>query len=664
MFSLLKHIPVCILILILGIIVPSVFGESDPVKYEAKIFPSEIFEGESAQLVLSITNLDIDQSPDLSSLKEDFDVVELPPTKRSDVKISNYGSQVNRIETRVIDYNYTLKPKRSGVLNIAPPEIETNGQKLIADPVALKVKEKSQTDLVYLELASNHPAKLYPLVPVEIVLNVFIKQFPGKFAERDPLDVIVENLEEPRLTIPWLESKAIGKNIYGHESLEDWLNGYFSEKSGFAINNYRLSSNPFDFPFSFFSDSRRETYFHPKAKIVNRIDSTGASTPYWEYSFRKKFTPLNAGSYVFPEATLKGNFIDFTSPDQPVATPIYLSTSPLTLEVTPIPEENAPNNYVGVYGKIEQKTSLSSAKVTVGEAVKLTISYTGYGVFDSAAPLDLSADPQIAKYFKVYKPEERSLESGVAFDYTLRPIQPFHGEIATIRSSYFNVESGTFEELESQLGDLEIEVGPASDAPIVSSDQTIDSKKSSSTLDQAPPSSPRLKRIYIVVLSLLLLILSLIGGIILSVKHRKKINLSAAQILRHVQPILEAGIAKFENSPTESLLLIRKAFLFLVAQKLPHSLESLTDAEILDFLSKEFQSEINNSPKNALLIKDLCDFFQLAEKIRFSDSRENIADFAERTRALFKSWTSLLQEKYVHIPSGSLSDLSCQQKIS
>ena len=664
MFSLLKHIPVYILILILGIRISSVFGESDSVKYEAKIFPSEIFEGESAQLVLSITNLDVDKSPDLSSLKEDFDVVELPPTKRSDVKISNYGSQVNRIETSVVDYNYTLKPKRIGVLNIAPPEIETNGQKLIADPVALKVKEKSQTDLVYLELASNHPEKLYPLVPAEIILNVFIKQFPDKFAERDPLDVIVENLEESRLTIPWLESKTIGKNIYEHESLEDWLNGYFSEKSGFAINNYHLSSNPFDFPFSFFSDSRRKTYFHPKAKIVNRTDSTGASIPYWEYSFRKKFTPINAGSYVFPEATLKGNIIDFTSPDQPVATPIYLSPSPLTLEVSPIPEENAPNNYVGVYGKIEQKTSLSSTMATVGEAVKLTISYTGYGVFDSAAPLDLSTDPQIAKYFKVYKPEERSLESGVAFDYTLRPIHPFHGEIATIRSSYFNVESGTFEELESQLGDLEIEVVPASDAPIDSSDQTVDSKESSSSTAQESRSAPHFQRLSIIVLALVSLILAMAGGIFLSLKQRKKATLSSAQIFRHVQPILEAGIAKFENSPTESLLLIRKAFLFLVAQKLPHSLESLTDAEILDFLSKEFQSEITNSPKHALLIRDLSDFFQLAEKIRFSDSRENIADFAERVRALFKSWSALLQEKYVHLPAGSLSDLSPQHKIS
>ena len=664
MFSLLRRFPVYIFILILGIRIPSVFAESDDVKYEAKIIPSEIFEGESVQLVLSITNLDIDKSPDLTCLQGDFDVVELPPTKRSDVKITNYGSQVNRIETRVIDYNYTLKPKRSGVFNLEPPVIEKSGQKLIAAPVTLRVKDKSQTDLVYLELSSTHPDKLYPLVPIELVLSVFIKQFPDQFAERDPLDVIVENLEEPRLTIPWLESKTIDKTIYEHEPLEDWLNGYYSNKSGFAINNYRLSSDPFDFPFSFFSNAERKTYFHPKANIVSRTDSTGATAPYWEYSFRKKLTPINAGSYVFPEVTLKGNFIDFSSPTQPTATPIYLSTTPLTVEVAPIPEETAPDNYVGVYGKIEQKTSLSSKKATVGEALKLTISYTGYGVFDSAAPLDLSSDPQIAKYFKVYKPEERSLESGVAFDYSLRPLQPFHGEITKIRSSYFNVESGTFEELESQLGDLEIEVVPASDAPIVSSSQAADSMESVSTINQASPSSPRLKRVCIVGLSSILSILALAGGIFISIKHRRKRSLSAAKIFQHVQPILEAGIAKFENSPADSFLLIRKAFLFLVAQKLPHSFESLTDAEIQEFLNKEFQPEINNSPKTALLIKDVCDFFQLAEKIRFSDSGENIEDFAERVRDLFKSWTSLLQAKYAHLPSGSLSDLFPQQKVS
>ena len=73
---------------------------------------------------------------------------------------------------------------------------------------------------------------------------------------------------------------------------------------------------------------------------------------------------------------------------------------------------------------------------------------------------------------------------------------------------------------------------------------------------------------------------------------------------------------------------------------------------------------INNSPKTALLIKDVCDFFQLAEKIRFSDSGENIEEFAERVRDLFKSWTSLLQAKYAHLPSGSLSDLFPQQKVS
>lgn len=664
MFPLLRYIPIYIFILVLGTRIPSVFGESDATKYGAKIFPSEIFEGESAQLVLSVTNMELDKAPDLTGLQAEFDVVELPPTKRSDVKITNYGSQVNRIETRVVDYNYTLKPNRSGVFNVELPVIEANGQKLSADPVSLKVKAKSQTDLVYLELSAIHPDKLYPLVPLEVVLNVFIKQYPDQFAKRDPLDVIVENLEEPRLTIPWLESKTIDKNFYEHETLEDWLNGYFSDKSGFAINNYRLSSSPFDFPFSFFSDSRQQTYFHPKADVVSRADSTGASVPYWKYSFRKKITPINAGSYDLPSVTLKGNFINFASSDHPSAMPIYLSTSPLTIEVAPIPEETAPDNYVGIYGKIEQKASLSSTKATVGEALKLTISYTGYGVFDSAAPLDLSTDPQITKYFKVYKPEERSLESGIAFDYTLRPTQAFHGEITKICSSYFNVESGTFEKLESNSGDLEIEVVPAPEAKTSPSDEAEYSKEFAPTSEQESPTSPRLKRFGVVAISASLIILVLGGGVFLAVKHRKEAGLSADQILRHALPILEAGIAKFEHSPADSFLLIRKAFLFLVAQKLPHSLAALTDAEIQNFLNREFQSEMNSSPKTALFIKELSEFFELAEKIRFSESKENVVDFAERVRSLYNSWISLLQKKYVHLPAGSLSDLSPKQKIS
>ena len=622
----------------------ALYGAEGEPKLEISVTPKEIYEGESAKLTISVTNAKLDTPPSLEQLRDDFSIESLEPTKRSSVRIINSV----RTENYATDYNYRLTPKRVGVITIPPPTIEVEGKRLQAEPVELAVREKTKTDLVLLEVETSANKPIYPLVPFEVSVNVYVKEYPPKYKEYDPLLLIVHNLDAPLLSIPWLESRDFDDNL-ASEPLDDWLKKLSARDYGFALNNYRRSNGVFDFDFSFFDEPIRKSFFLPKPEKVTRSDASGKNASFWKYSFTRKMRATSPSTFSFAPATLKGDFLDFSDADEPKSRPIFLSSPPLSVQIKEIPIENAPDNYVGIYGDIKQEASLSTNEASVGDAITLTLAYAGYGSFTAASAPNISELDGIKGVFRVYPASERSIDSGVAFDYKLRPLKEGTFEFPAIKASFFNVESGRFETMESATSQFIVKAGvlAASDdlneTTIKVPTGVAKNRNSENVLKRQ---KERFKLIAIIVVgafaSFAVLASVFFAGRKALQIHTERVASSNRRILASARKTLDMGLFKLDATPSEGFSLIRLAFLQLVGKRLPHALDSYTDAEIIDFLNVEFAKETRkeSGPNNTLA--RLKDFFEQSEKIRFGGCSSLDSNYKENVVALFDSWSTVL----------------------
>lgn len=626
---------------------------------QIRVEPSEIYEGESTLLTASVVNTTLDKEPDISSLQSDFDVVTLEPTTRSSIRTFYNGSEERREEKRITEYRFQLTPQKAGDYVVKSPEMYAEGKLLETKTATLKVKESSHTDLVILETTVSPEGPVYPLVPFEVSVNVFVKEAPEKYQSSDILELIVNNLGAPNLTIPWLQSRTIISGTIEDGELEEWLTQLSKKRYGFTLNNFQLSRDIFDFGFSFFDDHRQSTMFLPKSESVERVDNSGETVKYQKYSFVRKLRASKPQTFNFSSSTLKGYFIDFSNLSGPKQLPIFLTSKPVSMTVKAIPEENAPEDYIGVYGDVKQSVEISSDDVAVGDAFTLTVSLQGYGSFEGAKAPELKNEFP-PDDFKIYQATERSLENGVAFDYKIRPVKSGRLTIPGIRTSYFNVEQGKFVREESQPISMTIR---ESLLPTDQSSLDEDSKEETSNsfsvmrtkeLKHASQS----KRIFFVIGIIALALVVFVFGVFskkMLAYYNLRVEASNKRIREAAQSTLNEGLNKINESPTAGIQLLRIAFVQLIGKRFTQSIDALTDAEIISFFDNELNEKKQTSHifkfdnhddvsyrESVKTLRQIRLFFQNAEQIRFGGNVINDDNFATNTQTLFENWVRLL----------------------
>jgi hypothetical protein len=647
-----------------SILVPtSVLADSPAPTAYMRLDPNEIYEGESTLLTVSVINMTLDEDPNVSALESDFAVVPLGPSTRTSIRSYFNGSQEQRVETLTTDYRYQLTPKKTGNVTIKAPGMLVDSAQVEAAPITLTVKESTQTDLVILEMSAS-PTSVYPLVPFEVSIDVLVKEAPEKYQSRNLLDIIANNLGAPKLTIPWLQSRAIASNVIEEADLEEWLNEISNKNYGFALNNFQLSRDFFDFGFSMFDDRRQIAMFLPQAKSEERINNVGEKVKYQKYSFKRKMRGTKPIKLDFSPASLKGYFIDFTDISEPKQQSVFLSSQPVSVTVKAIPEEEAPDNYVGIYGNVKQNVEISSDDVAVGDAFTLTIAFQGYGSFEGAVAPDLIGifPPE---EFKLYKATERSLENGVAFDYIIRPIIQGNTVIPSIKTSFFNVELGKFVEEESQPINIAIRKSLLTKDDSVSNAPSRDSSiaPNSQTTSSIEKQKAKTNRFLVLTLIIVLFVFSIYFVFLISRKllsiYNIRLEASNKRIREAAQSALNEGLEIIKDSPSEGIKFLRIAFIQLIGKRFTQTVEALTDAEIIAFFDKELNEKKQasrlfklekldeDSQKEVInILQKLKIFFQKAEKIRFGGGAITDENFNFSVKNLFQDWIKLLSRHY------------------
>lgn len=175
---------------------------------------------------------------------------------------------------------------------------------------------------------------------------------------------------------------------------------------------------------------------------------------YAHYQAKETFlSPIKTGDYNIPAYDFQVNVSsgDFFNPSKP----FYFRTDPVTLKVKPLPEDNKPQDFSGIVGKLNLEGAYNNQEVNYGDSLILNVTASGNCNLDGLKEIIQGDLPG----FTVYQTEKNS-EEGVGengqyhaakeFEIILVPKDGGNLTIDPISIPYFNPETGAYERSEIQ----------------------------------------------------------------------------------------------------------------------------------------------------------------------------------------------------------------------
>lgn len=190
--------------------------------------------------------------------------------------------------------------------------------------------------------------------------------------------------------------------------------------------------------------------------------------------------PLSAGSFSIGPAILKCDLVRRASRSrrspldsffndsffgQNRLEPRIYRSKPITINVKPLPADSGTPTFSGLVGRFTIESSIEQAELKVGDSSTLEVEIAGNGnLMDAEAP-----EVNIPDGFKIYSdaPEdnirldERGYTGSRTMRYALVPVQAGDFTIPPVRLKYFDVESGTYQTVETKS--VSLHVSPAAE---------------------------------------------------------------------------------------------------------------------------------------------------------------------------------------------------------
>lgn len=412
-------------------------AHSQEIKVELK--HDKIYEGDSVQYNVLLSNFDESAEPDLNEFKE-FDV----KATGSGITVRQFGRSIRR--TRV--FEYLLTPHGRGVVEVPSPTVEQDGQSYRGDTVMLTVAAAEEQDVARLEVTASRE-EVYPMQPFEVRLTIAVKSLPEPHENKSPVSV---QDPAPRLSIPWAEDDQLPDGLVPKVPVGRWLGDLQNERSGFSVNNF-TSRGGFGGLFS-----GRLVVFEPRVTRALRKDARGARIEYWEYVFARTFVPTAVGEYNFGPVRLKGDFATKVNTRGNLqGEEIYAVAKSIRVRVKDVSTDGRLDSYTGAVGKFRFTSEISPREAKVGDPMTLTLSLTGVGTLDRTLAPDLNQLGAIESRFKVYDATEETEDSTRRFTYSVRPKHADVTELPAVPISYFDVDDEKFVTIESDAIPIKIE---------------------------------------------------------------------------------------------------------------------------------------------------------------------------------------------------------------
>ena len=374
---------------------------------------AEIFIGESIDFQVVIQNSQSPSAPDMSAIKELFEVAEMGNQSLNQTSMTIINGRVSQNNTFSHVYQYRLTAKESGDLTIPPATATIDGQVLTSKKLPLRVMAAEVQDFVRMEIRADQE-KIYPTQSLVVSLCVWVRPLSLKRSSIDPLRPLKEN--PPHLEVNWLDAPA---GLAASEKRE-WLQSLLSSNGvGFTLNDISTRSG------GFFGGERAAVFDLSQGReALDGLD--GESIEYHKYVLKRTFTAEKTGTYAFGPANIKGTFAIEGADDQSYVPKRIVAIAPgFVIEVRDVPSPR-PLSYCGGIGEYRWNVSASPTKLRVGDPMTLTLDVergSKSGSLELISAPDLSSVAEIATDFDLIdkNPTGRIEGAMKRFAYAMRP---------------------------------------------------------------------------------------------------------------------------------------------------------------------------------------------------------------------------------------------------
>jgi hypothetical protein len=324
-----------------------------------------------------------------------------------------------------LTYTYSVLPQHEGDFDIPPIEVRVGNKTLKTNPLRLSVAQAS----------AMQPPPVLPGAPAPQM-----PQSPGRPSASGAL--------------PYFGELVLSKKkAYVGEVIPAELRFYFNSSIGGEVGDRpSLAGEGFTM--------QKLSSMPKREQIVNGEN-------YIVFAFQTAITPAKSGVLEIPAAKLEARlqmpgsapagFDDFFRQFGGIAPPgmftnmqeVGIETSPASLEISPLPKAERPEDFTGAIGKFKMDVSVSPKKAGPGDPVTLRVVVSGQGNFDAMGAPSLAGD----EGWRSYPPAEK-FQSSDAINFLGEKSYEFllvartdQQQTPGVKFSYFDPDTGKYETL-------------------------------------------------------------------------------------------------------------------------------------------------------------------------------------------------------------------------
>ncbi len=542
---------------------------------------TEIYVGESIDYVVEIRNAKNPVAPDLSAVRQDFDVVAAGDESHNRSSTYIINGRVTQQNSFGHSYRFRLTPRRKGNLRIPAPTATIDGNPVSGSALFLKVIAPEAQELVVPEIKTDRE-RVYPTQPFEVTLRVLVHPLPND-SDRDPMGPL--RRQPPHIVVNWVDLPA----GLTSDDKSRWLEKLLADDgSGFTLNEVTTRSG------SFFEGPRLAVFSLYQGR-ESRKGLDGRPVNYFVYELKRKLTAQKAGTYSLGPAIVKGLFVAGMDGGEYTGRKLVAMAPAVPVEVREVPLPR-PATFCGGIGEYRLAASASPASLRVGDPLTLTLNIErgqGSGSLDLISAPDLAANSQIAADFEVLDKNPTGRKEGEVkrFEYALRPKRAGVG-IPSLAVTVFDPDTEKFSEITARPIALAVSAGSRLAAGdlvgSISGSETPEIKSREQGIFQnvTDPSELRDERVNVVALAEVTAVMWCGVGCLIAVvsTHRRKSGDVIWQRKRHARRMAERKLAEARKAlatgeSKDALRAVRSALLGLIADMRNIVAEGLTASD-------------------------------------------------------------------------------------
>jgi tetratricopeptide (TPR) repeat protein len=392
---------------------------------------------------LSGGNIDLNVTPEIPELKDDFDVLR-GPNRSTSISI------VNGRQSSLLTLQYMLSPKKTGTLTIGPATLTHNKQTYTTQPITIEVFQGAPPQ------SSSET------------------QDSGAQQEESP-EVFVRT-EVDKSTAYIGEQITISYLLYTRVNISQYNFAQQPTFTGFWAKELQVP-NPPTLEYQTLNGVRYGVALMKKVALFPTASGDVTIEPLvMTFGVRTQSRTRDPFGNFFNDP-----FDDFFGRTQE----LIRKTQPLDLKILPLPEENRPENFNGDVGRFTMSVDVDATQVTQNDAITLTVKIQGIGNIETVK------EPRVVlpDSFKRYDPEikedlytmQEPVQGEKVFTSVIIPSEAGEFQIEPVQFSYFDPERKAYQTLRSESITVTIQPSAQTDEPAT---RRIASKEDIKVLEQ------------------------------------------------------------------------------------------------------------------------------------------------------------------------------------